>query len=361
MSGRSAGRRSPAQLRRSAVMALVLSLLGLYAVLQFSGGPNLWKDIAQIDPAMLGIACGLVVISWMLDARRMQVLTHSLGGHLSILNGMRISIVGAFVSGVTPFDSGGEPVQVYLLTEKGLNAGQSTAIIAVKTLCNAWARFTLGLAASIWLFFLSDFWTIPRPMYFALMFGIIMYFIVFICGLYLVFHPDKISVIVVPAVRNRLTLRFFKPEVLDALLERIEGELREFTGALQEFVDNRRSVLWQVIGLSYLWWLIFTMVPAVILMGLGMSPQFVRVMGITLIFYLAAAYAPTPGSSGAAELGFSLLFRSVVPNSLIGLFVTVWRGFTYYLNLLAGGLLMSAGLMRKKPVSMTDESSHFES
>lgn len=343
------------------MLAVILSLVGLYAVLQFSGGLHSWEDIARIDPTMLGIACGLVVTGWVLDARRMQILTHSLGGHLGILNGMRISIVGNFVSGVTPFDSGGEPVQVYLLTEKNLNAGQATAIVAVKTLCNAWARFSLGLAASLWLFFLSDFWTIPRPMYFALMFGIIMYFLVFTCGLYLVFHPDKISVIVVPAVRNRLTLRFFKPEVIDAVLKRIESELREFTGALQEFMDNRRSVLWQVVGLSYLWWLMFTMVPAVILVGLGMPPQFVRVMGITLIFYLAAAYAPTPGSSGAAELGFSLLFSSIVPNSLIGLFVTVWRGFTYYLNLLVGGLLMSAGLMRKKSGSVTDESSHLES
>ena len=354
-----AGRRSPAQLKRSALIAVIFSILGLYAVLQLNGGAHSWAEIAQIDPTMISIACGLVVISWLLDALRMRVLTRSLGGDLGILNGMRISIMGAFVSGVTPFDSGGEPVQAYLLTEKGLNAGQSTAVIAVKTLCNAWARFTLGLAASVWLFCLADFWSVPTAMYFALICGIILYFIVFAFGVYLVFHPDKISVMVVPAVRNRLTLRFFKPAVLEAVLERIEGELREFRIALQEFMDNKRSTLWKVLGLSYTWWLTITMVPAVILVGLGMRPQFVRVMGITLIFYLAAAYAPTPGSSGAAELGFSLLFSSVVPHGLIGLFVTVWRGFTYYLSLVVGGLLMSVGLMRKRPVP--DKQSHTKS
>ena len=101
---------------------------------------------------MLGVACGLVVITWLLDSLRMRALIRSLGGDLSVLGGMRISIMGAFVSSVTPFDSGGEPVQAYLLTEIGLNAGQSSAVIAVKTLCNALARFTLGVAASIWLF-----------------------------------------------------------------------------------------------------------------------------------------------------------------------------------------------------------------
>jgi len=46
-----------------------------------------------------------------------------------------------------------------------------------------------------------------------------------------------------------------------------------------------------------------------------------------------------------------------------GLFVTVWRVFTYYLNLLVGGILMSFGFARKKSVTQdhhqtTDKVSH---
>jgi uncharacterized protein (TIRG00374 family) len=237
-------------------------------------------------------------------------------------------------------------MQAYLLTEKGLNAGQSTAIIATKTICNAMARFTLGLAASIWLFCFASFWSIPKAMYVILGIGIILYFAVFALSIYLVFNPEKIKVIVVPAIRNKFTLRFFKPESLDNLLERLDRELREFRKALQEFIENKRSTLVVVMLLSYTWWITITIVPAVILVGLGMQPDFIRVMAITLIFYLAAAYAPTPGSSGAAELGFSLLFSSVIPHGLIGLFVTVWRAFTYYLNLAVGGVLMAVGIVR---------------
>lgn len=345
---RRTGRRTPAQLRRSALIGMAFSVLGLYIVLQITGGRGSWKDLARIDPVMLGIACGLVVVTWLFDSLRMRALIRSLGGDLSILTGMRISIMGAFVSNVTPFDSGGEPMQAYLLVEEGLNPGQSTAVIAVKTLCNALARFTLGVAAAVWLFGFADFWSIPRGMYVVLAAGIVLYFAIFAFSLYLVFNPQKINIIVVPLVRNRLTLRFFKPQTLDSVLARIDRELREFRNALQEFIENKRSTLWTVMWLSYAWWITITVVPAVILVGLGMQPKFTRVMGITLIFYVAAAYAPTPGSSGAAELGFSLLFSSVVPHGIIGLFVTVWRGFTYYLNLIIGGVMMAAGIVRKK-------------
>ncbi|HPZ12827.1 MAG TPA: lysylphosphatidylglycerol synthase transmembrane domain-containing protein [Bacillota bacterium] len=344
-------RRTPAQLRRSALIGVVFSVLGLYVVLQFTGGRTSWKEFAQIDPAMLAIACGLVIVTWLFDSLRMRALIRSLGGDLDILTGMRISIMGAFVSNVTPFDSGGEPMQAYLLTAKGLNAGQSTAVIAVKTICNALARFTLGIAASIWLFGFADFWSIPKAMYVLLAIGIILYFVVFAFSLYLIFHPEKINVIVVPVVRNKFTLKFFKPETLDAVLDRIDHELREFRNALQEFMENKKSALWKVMWLSYAWWITITIVPAVILVGLGITPKFTHIMGITLIFYLAAAYAPTPGSSGAAELGFSLLFSSVVPHGLIGLFVTVWRAFTYYLNLIVGGVLMAVSMIKKNTPS----------
>ncbi|NMB46238.1 MAG: flippase-like domain-containing protein [Firmicutes bacterium] len=353
-------RRSPAQLRRSALLGVAFSILGLYVVLQITGGHHSWAELARLDPAMLSIACGLVVLTWLIDSLRMKFLIRSLGGDLSIPHGMRISILGAFVSNVTPFDSGGEPMQAYLLTEKGLTAGQSTAIIATKTICNAFARFTLGLAASIWLFCFADFWSIPKAMYVILAFGIILYFVVFALSLILVFNPEKIKVIVVPAVRNKFTLRFFKPATLDLVLERIDRELREFRNALQEFIENRRSTLWAVMILSYAWWITITIVPAVILVGLGMQPNFLRVMAITLIFYLAAAYAPTPGSSGAAELGFSLLFSSVIPQGLIGLFVTVWRGFTYYLNLAIGGLLMAAGIARSNSLPIEEQPTEAE-
>lgn len=54
---------------------------------------------------------------------------------------------------------------------------------------------------------------------------------------------------------------------------------------------------------------------------------------------MVSSYVPTPGASGAAELGFAELFRMVVPPALIGLAVARWRLRTYYFTLLVGGTL----------------------
>lgn len=341
---------SSARFARGALAGVSLSLLGLYIVLRLTGGTHSWAEITTIRPSMLILACGLMLLVRVVDALRMKLLTFFLGGNLSIMNGIRISILGVFGANITPFSSAGGPTRIYLLAENGLNIGQSTAIVATNGLCNTFSRFTLSVAASIWLFHFAQSYTLPKAMHIILRIGILLYFAVLIVSLYLLIYPDKIKVLVVPVVRNRFTLRFAKPEQIDAMLERFERELREFRMALATFLKQKRSTLLLVIMLSYIWWAAITMVPAVILVGLGMEPKVLEVMAITLIFYLAASCAPTPGASGAAELGFGLLFSSMVPHGLVGLFVTIWRGATYYLNLVAGGTLMAIRLLRRGPL-----------
>jgi len=73
------------------------------------------------------------------------------------------------------------------------------------------------------------------------------------------------------------------------------------------------------------------------------------------IFYLAAAYAPTPGSSGAAELSLAALFGSIVPFPLLGVFVLLWRSITYYLTLIVGGVTLLLTYGRETSVNERDE------
>ena len=118
--------------------------------------------VCVLDPVVLGAACGLVWYSRGFSIRWNEILDPLTWGDLGILDGMRISILGAFVSNVTPLTQAVSLCKAYLLTEKGLTAGQSTAVIATKTICNALARVTLGLAASVWLL-LCRFLIMPEP------------------------------------------------------------------------------------------------------------------------------------------------------------------------------------------------------
>ncbi len=353
MGRHSSNRKNFGRLKRSAFISLIFSLVGLYIVIYFTQGSESWRDIIRLKPSLLIMAAGLVALSWLFDCLRMVYLSGSLGASLNMAQGMHIAVIGAFISSITPFDSGGEPVQAYLLTQTGLTAGQSTAVVTAKTLCNGLARFTLGLAAYVWLLFFSDYGRMTEALYGLLLVGIAFYFVVFALSFYLILNPEKVKVIVVPLVRNRFTMRFFQPERLNAVLDRINTEIREFGTALEEFMENWRPTLGLVMIFSYGWWIAMALIPCLIIWGLDVPLSFLQVTAITLLFYLLSVYIPTPGSSGAAEVVFPLMFSGLVPQGLLGIITLIWRGFTYYLNLAAGAAVIAIDLVRKRKSSQS--------
>lgn len=349
------GTKRPSQLARGATIAIGLSLLGLFLLLRLTGGREAWPSLSRLSPAMLALSVGLVVLNWLLDAVRMMVLVHALGGHLSLFSGMRISVLGAFVSNVTPFDSGGEPLQAYLLSDKGITVGQSSAVIAVKTILNAFARLCLGLIIPGWMVLTHSRWHLPNGMDIALTVGLSAYFAVFALSVVLIARPELVNRIMAPLLANRLARRFVKPAQAERVLAFVARGVQEFRDALRVFVRQGRLALTAVVVLSFAGWLTLLSIPALLLIGFGMRPSYAEVMGTAVVFYLASAYAPTPGSSGAAELGFAVLFSTIVPARLLAIFVAVWRLLTYYLALAVGGILVGLGAIRRRPKAQERE------
>ena len=350
----SGGNSSPArirQLRCGALLASAFGLVAAYVLFQLTRGEVSWAELAKVDPKMLALALSLVVFTWVVDGLRMKVLVQALGGRLSLGRAVRVAILGTFVSNVTPFDSGGEPFQAYLLSSPDFTPGQASAVVAVKTVLNVFARVSLGLTASVALLWQwpDGAWRLSPALAVACGAGILVSLGVFAFVLYFIIRPERIQQLAVAAVRNRFTLRLFRQETIDRAIERLNSELIEFRTALDRFVTSYRVELAKVLLLSFGWWLSTALVPALVLRGLGFPCSIIQVMAITVVFYLAAAYAPTPGSSGAAELGFAALFSSVAPRAVLGVFVMVWRAITYYLNLALGAVLMATGVLRSGP------------
>lgn len=341
------GNARPTQLLKGAAAAVLISLIGLFVLLRVTGGQEAWPSLARLHPAILGIGVGLIVVTWVCDSLRMQVLVRTLGGRLPLLAGMRISILGAFASNVTPLNTGGEALQTYLLTSSGITVGQSTAIVATKTLLNAFARLCLGIIIPAWLLLTKA--GLPKGVGTAMVIGGSVYFTFFLVAVYLMIRPQAINIIIPPLLNNRLARRLLKPERIERLRNQIATAIREFGESLRFFLRHGRLAIAAVVILCFVGWLVVLLIPVLLLIGFGVQQSYAQVMGTAIIFYLASAYAPTPGSSGAAELGFAVLFSGLVPGGLLAIFVAVWRVLTYYLALAVGGILMAVAAVQRRP------------
>ncbi len=55
---------------------------------------------------------------------------------------------------------------------------------------------------------------------------------------------------------------------------------------------------------------------------------------------MAASYIPTPGTAGASEGGYYLLFKPLFTKNFIGYALLLWRGISYYFRLIITGIVV---------------------
>jgi len=194
------------RLIRGAFVAIGLSAAGLATLVYATGGRQLLPALARLDPRAIGFAVGLMGLYWACDAGRMMALSAALGGDLRALHSLRVSLVGAAAANLTPFNSGGEALQAFLLSRCGLTIGEATAIVAVKTFFNAVARLFLGLAIPAWLISVGQ-WYFSRGVDVALRIGLSLYACVLAVAVYLILRPEAINVVVAPLLNSRIVLR----------------------------------------------------------------------------------------------------------------------------------------------------------
>jgi uncharacterized protein (TIRG00374 family) len=77
-----------------------------------------------------------------------------------------------------------------------------------------------------------------------------------------------------------------------------------------------------------------------IVRGLGVEAGAWEVVSIQILILLAVYFFPTPGGTGAAELGSAVLMANILPVELLPVYVVLWRVIVMYLAVVAGAVVM---------------------
>jgi glycosyltransferase 2 family protein len=331
---------------RDLLAAVFLSVLGLVAVLRFTNGGLDLSSLHRIRLPYILACLGLMLLDWLLEACRLILLSRALDEKLSALGALRTVFQGAFFARITPFTSGGEPFQIYALSRDGVPLGHATAVIAMKSLLNGTARVCLAIAIPAWVLLTAHGWQLGQMASAALMAGIVVYLAIFLMLVLLFVFRARARGWLAAVGNWPLLTRLIPRARLETALNRLDEHYGAFLNALQHFGRERRGTVVLVGLLSFAGWAAIMAVPVVLIRALGGSSPVAEIAATAIIFYLAVNYAPTPGSSGASEVGFAVLFARFVPLPLVGVLVLAWRLFTHYFGLLLGLLVTSFSMVR---------------
>lgn len=323
---------------------ILLSLLMVLLIV--FGNPeldNAWEILLSLDKRylLLAMACYGVFVAG--EGVGLWAFLRMTGFTTKLRSAVHVSFQGIFYANITPSSSGGQPMQIYLMTQQGISGGVATSALTARYFFNQLA--IVVLTGGLWLF---------NRGYVAQELGHIRG--LFILGLTVNVMALPLVIVVMlnrPWVEKSarwlisLLTRWRLCRHPEKWTERAMDAVALFHESLDALVRHPLQLLVQFLS-SMAETLGLMLAPALVYRALGLSgAPVIHLLTTACLLFVSVSYTPLPGASGAQEGGFIAFFRGLFGES-VAVALLVWRFVTYYLCLLAGaGDLIFAALRRR--------------
>lgn len=243
-------------------------------------------------------------------------------------------ILGKYYDNITPLAIGGQPFQAYYLSKRKVPIGTATAAPIVQLFLGTCGFITLALIAFIFFGHYCESAFIRVCAYVGL-------------GLNCLTPLAIILFSVFPKLTSKIVSVFIK---LLAKLRIVKNPELAVNKAIQTINDYRssikfmcRSKITMLLGylLSILEKLSEMSITFFVMMAcFNGQANYLHITALTLFIYAAASFVPTPGTAGASEGSFYIVFGSFWP-------MFIWRMFAYYSYLLFGFVVIIINYVRR--------------
>lgn len=283
-------------------------------------------------------AVGLMFAFWGLESLMIGMLLDHVDDRIDRKHipwiAIKTTLVGQYYSNITPFASGGQPIQLMLLRKHKVTASNGTAILVGKFLV-----FQVTVTLYALLLSILNFKYIFNEMSLITGFlglGLFINTIGLTLIIFLAFKPNWIKIIGQKMNRGLSRFRLIKN------LEKAQGKLLDFVEDYQQGIEKLKSdpkKTLQLFVLSFVQVTLFFGITYVIYLALnlsGISP--LKVITLQAILYMCVSFIPIPGTVGASEVGFSMVLGSVFTTHFVGIAMLLWRMISYYFGLIFCGV-----------------------
>ena len=313
-------------------ISLAFSVLVLLIIILSTVDENTLDYLQKINIWFLCAAFALHFFSFALWALRIKLMARSLGYHVSFLHCFNMVIANLLIGAITPGQTGGEPVRIHELYKAGVQIGDATAIVVLERVFDAVILVCFGIL-SISILFDVILSLSPVILYFML-FAMLLMILAIGLLIYALYRPDAAKKVIM-----KILLWFgekIKRPLADKLVTRIDTEFDNFFKSTVAFSNTSRNGLYTGIACSVAFWVSEFIIASVILMGLGFAPYISESFLFQIVIAVLSMIPLTPGASGVAEISATSLYALIVPTSILGVFVLLWRFILFYFNVFAG-------------------------
>ena len=255
---------------------------------------------------------------------------------------MKTAVVTKYYDSITPFGTGGQPMEIYYMRKKGVPGSIASGIAITCYALGLFASVFITAAMLIWRGFPITNTAIKVMAIIGLIINIVVPLGVLIFSII-----PKVGDFIAKIIAKFLELIHLEKNT-ETLRKNALNVMKEYANCIIFFFGKYSLATLLVFFFGLCYNIAIFSVPYFVMRLCGVpaaNVNYFDVVTMCLICFCSVTFIPTPGNSGAAEISFYTIFADAfrsagLASGILFWGVMSWRIATYYLFILAGLVLM---------------------
>ena len=254
----------------------------------------------------------------------------------SFFNSFKVAMIGQLFNNITPFSSGGQPMQAYELTKSGKRVSDSMSAMSMKFIIT---QAALAIFTTIIIALQFDFLKDLMKDY---MWVVVISFIINIAAIVFVLlagiNKNIILAICKPFIKLGHKLHIVKDA--DKTISKFDESVSNFSNQFKNMKNHKKTIV-EIFIMAIIQSMLYYSITYIVYRAFGNSGvSYFQIVPAQAILLLIMTFIPTPGSGIGAEGGFLIIFNSIFKQGTINMSILFWRLYTFYLPIIVGAFFL---------------------
>ena len=324
--------------KKNSIILVLITLLILFLVLKDDFN-NIVHELVNANFLYIILAFICLLLMFVFDGLAYYKIIKSYDKNYSFIKVLRMLIITKFFNGITPFSTGGQPMQVYMLKKDGFRLTKATNIIIQNFIIYQAALVLYGLIAMAINAKFNYFKNIT-----ILKDLIILGFLIntgVMIGLFIISFSNKFNHFIVNKsinILSKLKLVKDKETTLNKWNERVDDFHEGATFLKNNKLLCLESFIYNLLSLTAIY-----VMPYFVIMALGNVNDVTPLKSIVSSAYILiiGSFVPIPGASGGIEYGYLQFFGSFIKGGILKASLLIWRFISYYFPMIIGAIVFN--------------------
>lgn len=331
-----------------AVIALgILSLFGIVGEIDPDSGASLGEVLRGASPLFCVVLVLVVIATMVLDVSKFCIICKTVTGKYMLRASVKTNFIGRYYDAVTPFSTGGQPMQIYYLNSKGISGGNSSAIVLIRYFSSIMCWIVLGGALMIagTVKGVLDGVSGGNLLKITGWIGIAVNLIV----------PAFVTLfLVLPKLMQKITVGIVKLGYKMKIVKDIDRTTARATKIVSDFKNSFKLMATSPLKLIVLLLVCFAesaltfSIPYFVMKAFScqVDGMLLTIMSLNVFAIFGVSFIPTPGNSGVVEGMGALAFSAAAGATLVWSVIT-WRLSVFYIYILIGLFITVYDIVKK--------------